>query len=42
MTRGALATFSIANDVAKYFATIPVVAVLEIGQIFILRGGFCP
>ena len=24
MTRGALTTFSIANDVAKYFAIIPV------------------
>jgi K+-transporting ATPase ATPase B chain len=27
MTRGALTTFSIANDVAKYFATIPAVFV---------------
>ncbi|HNX57152.1 MAG TPA: potassium-transporting ATPase subunit B, partial [Prolixibacteraceae bacterium] len=27
MTRGALTTFSIANDVAKYFAIIPAIAV---------------
>ncbi len=28
MTRGALTTFSIANDVAKYFAIIPAIAIL--------------
>ena len=27
MTRGALTTFSIANDVAKYFAIIPAIAI---------------
>jgi K+-transporting ATPase ATPase B chain len=30
MTRGALTTFSIANDVAKYFAIIPVLGLLNI------------
>jgi len=31
MTRGALTTFSIANDVAKYFAIIPAIAVMLYG-----------
>ncbi|MBA2247140.1 MAG: potassium-transporting ATPase B chain 1, partial [Chloroflexia bacterium] len=31
MTRGALTTFSIANDVAKYFAIIPAMFVLAYG-----------
>lgn len=34
MTRGALTTFSIANDVAKYFAIIPAI----FGTLYILRG----
>jgi K+-transporting ATPase ATPase B chain len=29
MTRGALTTFSIANDVAKYFAIIPAMFVVS-------------
>ncbi len=33
MTRGALTTFSIANDVAKYFAIIPAMFVLAIPQL---------
>ena len=33
MTRGALATFSIANDVAKYFAIIPAMFMLAIPQL---------
>ncbi len=33
MTRGALTTFSIANDVAKYFAIIPAVFVLTFPQL---------
>ena len=28
MTRGSLTTFSIANDVAKYFAIIPAIAII--------------
>ena len=32
MTRGALTTFSIANDVAKYFAIIPAMFMLAIPQ----------
>lgn len=35
MTRGALTTFSIANDVAKYFAIIPAI----FGALYLLRGG---
>lgn len=34
MTRGALTTFSIANDVAKYFAIIPAI----FGALYLLRG----
>jgi len=34
MTRGALTTFSIANDVAKYFTIIPAI----FGSIYLLRG----
>ena len=40
MTRGALTTFSIANDVAKYFAIIPAAFVLtfpELGQLNIMH-----
>ena len=40
MTRGALTTFSIANDVAKYFAIIPaifVVALPELGALNVMR-----
>ncbi len=33
MTRGALTTFSIANDVAKYFAIIPAMLVGAFPQI---------
>jgi K+-transporting ATPase ATPase B chain len=33
MTRGALTTFSIANDVAKYFAIIPAMSVLALPQL---------
>jgi K+-transporting ATPase ATPase B chain len=33
MTRGALTTFSIANDVAKYFAIIPAAFVTTYGQL---------
>ena len=33
MTRGALTTFSVANDVAKYFAIIPAVLVAAFPQI---------
>ncbi|MFD2169837.1 potassium-transporting ATPase subunit KdpB [Tumebacillus lipolyticus] len=33
MTRGALTTFSIANDIAKYFAIIPALFVLAIPQL---------
>jgi K+-transporting ATPase ATPase B chain len=35
MTRGALTTFSIANDVAKYFAIIPAI----FGALYLLGGG---
>ena len=35
MTRGALTTFSIANDVAKYFAIIPAI----FGALYVLKGG---
>lgn len=37
MTRGALTTFSIANDVAKYFAIIPAMFMLAIPQMQILN-----
>jgi K+-transporting ATPase ATPase B chain len=37
MTRGALTTFSIANDVAKYFAIIPAMFILAIPQLGILN-----
>lgn len=42
MTRGALTTFSIANDVAKYFAIIPamfMLAIPEMGVLNIMRLG---
>ncbi len=37
MTRGCLTTFSIANDVAKYFAIIPAIFVLDIPELKILN-----
>ncbi len=37
MTRGALTTFSIANDVAKYFAIIPAMFMLAIPQLSALN-----
>lgn len=37
MTRGALTTFSIANDVAKYFAIIPALFVLGIPEMNVLN-----
>ncbi|MFH0792881.1 MAG: HAD-IC family P-type ATPase, partial [bacterium] len=37
MTRGALTTFSIANDVAKYFAIIPAIFMLAIPQLAALN-----
>jgi len=37
MTRGALTTFSIANDVAKYFAIIPAMFVLALPQLRVLN-----
>ncbi|MFJ9500104.1 potassium-transporting ATPase subunit KdpB [Brevibacillus centrosporus] len=37
MTRGALTTFSIANDVAKYFAIIPAMFMLAIPQMDVLN-----
>jgi potassium-transporting ATPase ATP-binding subunit len=37
MTRGALTTFSIANDVAKYFAIIPAMFMLAIPQLVALN-----
>ena len=37
MTRGALTTFSIANDVAKYFAIIPAMFVLAFPQLAALN-----
>ena len=37
MTRGALTTFSIANDVAKYFAIIPAMFMLAIPQLAVLN-----
>lgn len=38
MTRGALTTFSIANDVAKYFAIIPAIATL----LYVTTSGIAP
>jgi potassium-transporting ATPase ATP-binding subunit len=38
MTRGALTTFSIANDVAKYFAIIPAIATL----LYVTAAGIAP
>jgi K+-transporting ATPase ATPase B chain len=37
MTRGALTTFSIANDVAKYFAIIPAMFILAVPQLGVLN-----
>jgi K+-transporting ATPase ATPase B chain len=37
MTRGALTTFSIANDIAKYFAIIPAIFMLAIPQLYVLN-----
>jgi K+-transporting ATPase ATPase B chain len=37
MTRGALTTFSIANDVAKYFAIIPAMFILAFPQLNVLN-----
>lgn len=37
MTRGALTTFSIANDVAKYFAIIPAMFLLAMPQLAVLN-----
>jgi K+-transporting ATPase ATPase B chain len=37
MTRGALTTFSIANDVAKYFAIIPAVFMVAIPELAVLN-----
>jgi K+-transporting ATPase ATPase B chain len=37
MTRGALTTFSIANDVAKYFAIIPAMFVVALPQVAVLN-----
>jgi len=37
MTRGALTTFSIANDVAKYFAIVPAIFLLAIPQLAVLN-----
>jgi K+-transporting ATPase ATPase B chain len=37
MTRGALTTFSIANDVAKYFAIIPAMFILAFPQLDVLN-----
>ena len=37
MTRGALTTFSIANDVAKYFAIIPAIFMLAIPELALLN-----
>jgi K+-transporting ATPase ATPase B chain len=38
MTRGALTTFSIANDVAKYFAIIPAIAM----TLYVTAAGIAP
>lgn len=37
MTRGCLTTFSIANDVAKYFAIIPAIFILSIPELEVLN-----
>ena len=37
MTRGALTTFSIANDVAKYFAIVPALFMLSIPELAALN-----
>jgi len=37
MTRGALTTFSIANDVAKYFAIIPAMFIVALPQLAALN-----
>ncbi len=37
MTRGALTTFSIANDVAKYFAIIPAIFMVALPQLAVLN-----
>ena len=37
MTRGSLTTFSIANDIAKYFAIIPAIFSLAIPQMQVLN-----
>lgn len=37
ITRGALTTFSIANDIAKYFAIIPAIFIIDIPQMEILN-----
>jgi K+-transporting ATPase ATPase B chain len=37
MTRGALTTFSISNDVAKYFAIIPAMFILAFPQLAVLN-----
>ena len=37
MTRGALTTFSIANDVAKYFAIVPAMFILAFPQLAVLN-----
>ncbi|MDD3469215.1 MAG: potassium-transporting ATPase subunit KdpB [Thermoguttaceae bacterium] len=37
MTRGALTTFSIANDMAKYFAILPAIFVLAIPELSVLN-----
>jgi K+-transporting ATPase ATPase B chain len=37
MTRGALTTFSIANDVAKYFAIIPAMFIVAFPQLNVLN-----
>jgi K+-transporting ATPase ATPase B chain len=37
MTRGALTTFSIANDVAKYFALIPAMFLIAVPQLAVLN-----
>ncbi len=42
MTRGSLTTFSIANDVAKYFAIIPAIAISLYSGTNRNRPSFCP
>ena len=37
MTRGALTTFSIANDIAKYFAIIPAMFMIAIPEMDVLN-----